>query len=273
MKDKDLFRIDDDELISRIAKDHPALTEEESERIYADILRKLGESPETEKFHVAVSGVECYRRPVWHRFIGVAAAVAAFAGIAGSTMLLHRSAPANINDNPLSATDDAGRNTAALLLTDRFLEAASLIDGSMTADHGAKKLLFINEDGTTGNVIYSPVTDDRFSVPADVTAMLDDIVTEDFLSELREDGGSYFERDIDSLAGVTEGSSEASFREFCGDLYTAVRETAAPEYTDDPVITDSSSTRFTVSRTAGDEILFTVLWDGAQWRIDDIERK
>jgi hypothetical protein len=273
MKDKDIFRIDDEELISRIAKDHPALSEAESERIYAQILSKLGESADTEQFHEAVSGVERYRRPVWHRFVGIAAAVAAFAGIAGSTVFLHRTAPVNTEEPSIPATDEAGRTAAAKVLTDRFLEAASLIDGSLTAEHGEKRIVFINGDGTPGDIVYSPVTDSRFSVPADVTGLLGDIVTEDFMSELRYDGGSYFEENIDTLSGVENGSSAPSFREFCGELYTAVRETPAPEFIDEPVITDSSDTRFTVSRSDGDDLLFTVLWDGGQWRIDDVERK
>lgn len=265
-----MFNITDDRLIERIAKEHPALSAEDSERIYAMIQQKLGQSVEKEQFHEAVSGVERYRRPVWHRVAGIAAAFAAVVGIAGSTFLMHRSTPAPIQDTPLSATDDAGRNAAAVILTDSFLEASSLIDGRTAAEHSDRQLKFISDDDPT--VIYSPVTDSRFAVPADVTALLEDIVTEEYMAELRENGGGYFSADIDTLSGVTESRSTPSFRMFGGELYTAVRETSAPEYTGDPVITDSSPSRFTVTRSDGDELVFTILWDGTQWRIDDIER-
>ena len=272
MDEKSIFRIDDNELTEKIAKEYPALTKEESERIYKQICRKLGNDSRPEELHEAVSGVERYRKPIWHRFFGIAASIAAFAGIAGSTVLLHRSAPKpTVEHNAVCSTEPGDTASAALYLTDSFLEAASYIKGEAAPEHRPQKIVFRGTDAEN-EAVYSPVTDTRFVVPADVTGLLEDIVTEEYMNELRETGGTYFGESIDILAGVDDSSDTPSFREFCGELYAIVSDETPPSFTETPKITSTDSSGFTVERSDGNELYFSVVWDGAQWRIDDIER-
>ena len=276
MDKKDLFRIEDDELISQIAKDYPALTDKESERIFSRINKKLGEDQKAEKYHEAVSGVERYHRPVWQRILGIAAGIAAVTGIAGSAVLLNKSAPKPVivNDTVCS-TSPSDTLPAAKFLTDSFLEAASLINGQTAPEHSGKRVVFLRDESETDSSgpVYSPVTDTSFVVPADITGLLEDIVTEEYMAELRDNGGDYFSDSIDLISGVVKENEYPSYIEFCGELYTIVNDGEAPSYTEEPTLMNTGQTSFTVRRSDGAPLYFTIVWDGAQWRIDNIERK
>lgn len=274
---KDIFRVDDKEIIERIAREYPALTQEESDRIYARICEKIKDHDSGEQLHAAVSGVELYRRPAWHRLLGIAAAFAAVAGIAGSTLLLHCSTPGRTDNSPVSGFGQNDRLKAAEELTDRFLETASVITGEHTVDHSEKKVIFVNYSesapGWKGeDMIYSPVTDSRLASPSDVSSPLKGIVTEEYMKELEDNGGAYFSRSIDALTGAEKDGVPPTFKLFSGELYTIILDPSEPTYTEKPVITDSGDTDFIVRRTADDELYFQIVWDGTQWRINNIER-
>ncbi|MGN0617214.1 PASTA domain-containing protein [Ruminococcus flavefaciens] len=86
----DVFEMADDEEIKRIAADCPA-SPEEKERMFKLSQKIYNErTNESNEAHVdEVSGVEQYKKPIWHKIVSAAAALALVAGLgAGAYMLL-----------------------------------------------------------------------------------------------------------------------------------------------------------------------------------------
>ena len=87
----DVFEMADDEEIKRIAADCPASPEEKermfklSQKIYNE---RTNESNEAHA--VEVSGVEQYKKPIWHKIVSAAAALALVAGLGAGGYMLAR---------------------------------------------------------------------------------------------------------------------------------------------------------------------------------------
>lgn len=93
----DVFEMADDEEIRRIAADCPASPEEKermfklSQKIYNGRTNESNEAPAE-----VVSGVEQYKKPIWHKIVSAAAALALVAGLgAGGVMFLSRHSGGN----------------------------------------------------------------------------------------------------------------------------------------------------------------------------------
>lgn len=93
----DVFEMADDEEIRRIAADCPASPEEKermfklSQKIYNGRTNESNEAPAE-----VVSGVERYKKPIWHKIVSAAAALALVAGLgAGGVMFLSRHSGGN----------------------------------------------------------------------------------------------------------------------------------------------------------------------------------
>lgn len=87
----DVFEMADDEEIKRIAADCPASPEEKermfklSQKIYNERTNESNEAHADE-----VSGVEQYKKPIWHKIVSAAAALALVAGLGAGGYLLAR---------------------------------------------------------------------------------------------------------------------------------------------------------------------------------------
>lgn len=81
----------DEKTVEKISEDFPVLSDEEKERIFSAVERKLNIDNAVNTDHSEeVSGVEEYIRPRWLNFISVAASAAVlFGGIGGSLCLMH----------------------------------------------------------------------------------------------------------------------------------------------------------------------------------------
>ncbi|WP_303805985.1 PASTA domain-containing protein [Ruminococcus flavefaciens] len=87
----DVFEMADDEEIKRIAADCPASPEEKermfklSQKIYNERTNESNEAHADE-----VSGVEQYKKPIWHKIVSAAAALALVAGLGAGGYMLAR---------------------------------------------------------------------------------------------------------------------------------------------------------------------------------------
>lgn len=105
MNDKELdlnmFENADNDSIRRIAENCPA-SDEEKERIFA-MSRRIYEKRTTEDRrinNIEVSGVEGYKKPVWHKLAAMAAALVLTGGaVAGALFLNKMPSPINNNDS------------------------------------------------------------------------------------------------------------------------------------------------------------------------------
>ncbi|SFW50053.1 PASTA domain-containing protein [Ruminococcus flavefaciens] len=107
----DVFEMADDEEIKRIAADCPASPEEKermfklSQKIYNERTNESNEAHADE-----VSGVEQYKKPIWHKIVSAAAALALVAGLGTGGYFLARNKGA---DNHFASGEDSQVQEAA----------------------------------------------------------------------------------------------------------------------------------------------------------------
>ena len=104
----------DERTVEKISDDFPVLSDEEKDRIFANVERKLN-IIENEAHSEEVSGVEEYVRPRWVSIISVAASAAVlFGGLGGGTLLMRNMrkdihnvpAPENVTE-PLTTSENS----------------------------------------------------------------------------------------------------------------------------------------------------------------------
>lgn len=106
--DLEMLENADEETVKRISEEYRALTEEDTAKLYKrseELYRERMGGYEAEE-----SGVEIYRRPVWHKITAVAASlvlIAAGAGLGGMTIMNHLRSqqPAPSTDEVTATTD------------------------------------------------------------------------------------------------------------------------------------------------------------------------
>ena len=118
MKKIDLGILDnaDDDIIEKLP---PFSSDEEtrkrvlsmSEKKFDELMKEKNNGTETE-YAESVSGVEKYRRPVWHKALGVAAAIALIAGGVGTAAALKHNSPKS-SDSMLAAQTTEHQLTAS----------------------------------------------------------------------------------------------------------------------------------------------------------------
>ncbi|WP_294411617.1 PASTA domain-containing protein [uncultured Ruminococcus sp.] len=107
----DVFEMADDEEIKRIAADCPASPEEKermfklSQKIYNERTNESNEAHADE-----VSGVEQYKKPIWHKIVSAAAALALVAGLGAGGYMLARNKGA---DNHFASGENSQVQEAA----------------------------------------------------------------------------------------------------------------------------------------------------------------
>ncbi|MBR4627848.1 MAG: hypothetical protein IKO47_09145 [Ruminococcus sp.] len=186
MKKIDLGILDnaDDDIIEKLP---PFSSDEEtrkrvlsmSEKKFDELMNEKNKGNVSE-YAESVSGVEKYRRPVWHKALGVAAAVALIAGGIGTAAVIKNKSPKssdsmlaaltteeqNIAATDTAATTDAVSVQAAAPVIDisndevRFMAAAYapyLLD--ISADQQQKLAAAINSDSWTPCDVNAPLPD------------------------------------------------------------------------------------------------------------------
>ena len=193
----------DERTVEKISDDLPVLSDEEKDRIFANVERKLN-IIENEAHSEEVSGVEEYVRPRWVSIISVAASAAVlFGGLGGGTLLMRNMrkdihnvpAPENVTEplttsenssfkaentkkdsgaeknNPVpkaTAADDGYLANSALNTKDKPLNTLSAADASYnnldTHENNAQS--YLNDNETAEEEVYEPVVTD-VPVPAE----------------------------------------------------------------------------------------------------------
>ncbi|MBR5164650.1 MAG: hypothetical protein IKW87_03725 [Ruminococcus sp.] len=261
MSKKDIFNDPESELAERFSKDYPVLSRSEKERIFSLIRQKQGR--EAYDGEVTVTGVERRSGHAWQKFAGIAAVFALIVGIGGSTLVLH-----------MLSVNGAERLAAAEQLTDDFLAAANLLTADVSGNPGSVcfyQYSTRNADWEGGDVYYTKVDDERFQSCADVVTFMEGLVTNEYMYELRQNGGEYFSS---GLSELLYGSDETAPRlmTYCGQLYASRTGSSPVCYTTSPMIIESSSGGMTVRRGADVSLVFHIVRDGSDWKITDIER-
>ena len=278
MDKKDIFRIYDDDLHEQISKDYPVLTDEETERIYSKICERLGtRSEENEKCSV-VSGVEHYRRPMWHKIFGIAAAAVLVVTVAGGAVLMKRSHVNPNKNKKISSFSDECLIQTAEELTDSFIGTANILSGAVPLETGEKEIVFYQYSADSGywdgdDVVYRNVVNSDLESPRDAVDMLDGVVTAEYKAELEESGGELFDCGLDAVAGVVNGDDAPVFKAFRNELYTTEKDETAFVFYDTPTISERNDTYYVVKRKAEDDMYFQIVYDGSHWLINDMERK
>lgn len=276
MDNKDIFRIYDNDLHEQISKDYPILTDEETEMIYSKICERLGTHGEEGNRHSVVSGVERYKRPMWHRIFGIAAAAALTVTIAGGTVLMKRSH--SKSNKKISSFSDEYLIKNAEELTDSFIGTANILSGAVPLETGEKEIVFYSYSADNNNwgkddVVYRNVISSSLKTPRDAVDMLDGVVTAEYKAELEESGGELFKCGINEAAGIINGEDAPVFKSFRNELYTTEKDETAAVFCDTPTITEKTDTYYIVKRKAETDMYFQIVSDGTQWLINDIERK
>lgn len=253
MKDHELFKETDDMTIDKISQEFPVLTKEEKERIFAMSEKKYDSSTEKNTNNTEfsdeteVSGVERYKRPIWYKYMSIAAAVVLMAGgISGSLMLMNRGSkltPAvdtettvptetdttetiettsteELTEAATEATSeeyavaDGNYDDIALELTDRFAELTNKLNAEIQYDPDDVIYFDIDDPNSADGMSYfARVTDPDFRSPDDFYNAFREICTEDFYNRLENNGG--FDSDPDAFNyGVGVDPSEYFWLDF-----------------------------------------------------------
>ncbi|HRR77301.1 MAG TPA: hypothetical protein P5191_10885 [Ruminococcus sp.] len=175
----DIFDDIDDETVEKLSQEFPVLTDEEKDRIFAMSERKYNIVSEIViENDEDVKGVEQYRRPVWHRFAGIAAAIAIIAGRAGSGAVLmnslKKSAPidtATSENETVETTDSTTEDVSKFMapakdLTERYADfETSVVNHALTYDKNDTLTFIIERTDGVINVeesIWYRVVDQRY---------------------------------------------------------------------------------------------------------------
>jgi hypothetical protein len=109
----------DERTVEKISKEYPVLSEEEKERIFSLVERKLNIDNAVNNDHSEeVSGVEKYERHRWISIISVAASAAVlFGGIGSSLCLMHNMKNGVIDDNVPNVVNESVNSPTSPSLT------------------------------------------------------------------------------------------------------------------------------------------------------------
>ena len=179
-KRNDIFDDIDDETVEKLSNEFPVLTDEEKDRIFAMSERKynLATEPIIES-EGDVKGVERYSRPTWHRFAGIAAAIAIIAGgVGGGAAFMNsmkKSAPDKLaasEEEKVAPTETTEQTTedvsefaeAARALTDRYANYQyDIAQGGLETDYSSMIKFKLDSDyGGVEESVWYKVTDERY---------------------------------------------------------------------------------------------------------------
>jgi len=175
----DLFDDVDDETVEKLSQEFPVLTDEEKDRIFAMSERKYNIVSEIVSENDGdVKGVEQYKRPVWHRFAGIAAAIAIIAGgFGGGAALMNslkKSAPSDTTtseNETVDTTEPTKEDVSKFMgpakdLTERYAEFEnSIVNQKLNVDKDNMLMFKLDQNDASGSVDESywyKVIDQRY---------------------------------------------------------------------------------------------------------------
>ncbi|MBR4626664.1 MAG: hypothetical protein IKO47_03005 [Ruminococcus sp.] len=193
----DIFDNAGDDMIDKISKEYPVLTDEEKERLFAMSERKFNISDARIGDAAVVSGVEHYKRPAWHRFAAMAAAFVLVAGgIGGGVMLSKRMKNTSPDKLPAAATElttdgtdttaaettsaaavrpGTDYNAVASRLTEEYVHLLKLVKCSDVIQHSPDELVLEYNTDVLQNYMsarYYEVTDTEIKGYEDIYALM-----------------------------------------------------------------------------------------------------
>lgn len=181
-KEKDLFEAPDDEMIEQIAQKYTILTDREKERMFSMSTKDQTAKSSDALFEGAeVSGVDVYKRPVWHKYAAVAASLLLIAGGIGGALKISRhisisgrqqqTAGSDISDTEFDGTcsgfiPDAGYETTPfsnsvakeLVEKERAVRALTVLPLPDSYGEHTTKLTVNSSYGSTYDIYYIKLT-------------------------------------------------------------------------------------------------------------------
>ena len=192
MNIRNAFDNSDETTIERITTEYPLLDADEKERLYAMSKEKYNSDIKNNKNNgTEVSGVERYRKPLWHKVLSaVAAAVVVLGGIGGGAALIRRNNDADIlkkESSQLAEIEDIAQQ-----LTDEFFDLKNIISSRGAAydenDVLSYKIGIFDETVENPEIhdrTFYRVTDERFKCSQDIYDALKNITSSKYFPEER----------------------------------------------------------------------------------------
>lgn len=274
MKIEELFKDDVSEMPENVPD--TAFSDEIRERIYSRIERKLASQQDGLSDNSSVSGVEKYRKPILTKFIGASVSVAAAAVVVMGSLSFYGSRHNTVNNiNPvLNSLDDSDRPAAARMLAEEFDSVSDYLNGGAASDSSVRYFYQYSSrspEWQGEDVAYYLTDGDRFNSFAEIYDALRETVSDEYFDRLKGSESPYIGTSIDEAFNGNENSSAPVLIEYNGKLYTREGNTDnTAETLSEPQIFDSSSHDFSAYVDKDKEYVFDFVWDGTQWKIDDI---
>lgn len=245
MNIRNAFDNSDETTIERITTEYPLLDADEKERLYAMSKEKYNSDIKNNKNNgTEVSGVERYRKPLWHKVLSaVAAAVVVIGGVGGGVLLLGKGGGVDPMTD-IEATEPAEEEVTeateveetepeieqaeydytaiAQQLFDDYLEVERIICwGGVSYDENDSITFYTyaSDDAEWsekygGERTFYKVTDERFSSCQDIYEMLRAITTTECQPEENYDKAYWF----DNCGLVSYFGGDVSMFEVGGDV-------------------------------------------------------
>ena len=276
MKIEELFNGDLTEPDRNNADKTSELPAELKERIFSRIQCKMLSQQDDRIYNDSVSGVERYRTSVFRRFLGVSASVAAAAVITISSLYIYGSRREVKNDKKnsvLNSLEYSDHAAIAKLLTEEFISASGYINGDViTADTSRHFYEYSsrNSEWQGEDVDYYMIDDKSFDSCSEIYDTICMTVTDEYFDTLKNSGGSYLSRSIDEAVESSGNTSAPVLVEYNGMLYTTEKNTDASPAPSEPQIQNNEKYGFSACVSTDKEYVFDFVWNGKQWRINDV---
>lgn len=308
MNIRNAFDNSDETTIERITTEYPLLDADEKERLYAMSKEKYNSDIKNNKNNgTEVSGVERYRKPLWHKVLSaVAAAVVVVGGVGGGVLLLGKGGGVDpISDIEVSQPE-YDYTAIATELTDKLLEMENTICyGDISYDEYDRTVIDIvcSDDSAQFEppceAILYKVTDPRFTCRRDLYDELRSVFTKQYYDENDFSTATIFGFDLNFYLGselsdyIVDGSMDIAenldnddesicYAVYCdinGELYVRQCDFELSEYTSDVIIKETGENSFTATRSyRGDFVIgdgtsnrcFDFVLENGEWKIDKV---
>lgn len=276
MKIEELFKDSIPEIPENSADNANVFSDEIRERIYSRIRSKLDSEQNECSKTGSVSGVEKYKRPVLTRFLGISAAVAAAAVIAVGSLSVYekRNTVSNQKESVLNSLSYSDHAAVADMLTDEFIAASDYLNGEViTSGSGIHFYEYSSRapEWRGEDVLYYKIDDVRFGSISEIYDTLRGSVSDEYFTVLKDNGGTFIGRSIDEAIDGEDNVTSPVLVEFGNSLYTTQENNAgSSEKRTVPQILEEDKYSFSACIDTDEEYVFGFVWDGKQWKIDNV---
>lgn len=272
MKIDNIFNDADEQTINQISEEYPVLTDEEKERILRMILQNKDDDSEDSD---SVSGVEIHKPRKISRIFTRTVAAASILLIAGC---VYQNYKRNMRDNPLKpqiySTEECEKTAEEAI--GEFYDALNVfLCGTESVDK-ENSLVFYNysekcPEWEKGDIRYFKVNDSGFRSRSELFGYISRLVTEDYLTTLKNEGCVLTDESLFQLADIYDSKNYPTFIQFGNSLYCA-EKTENAALIPDTEITVSKKGDYEFSAVCSDKLEVQFVWYDDEWRINNIER-